>query len=359
MLEHIRRLALVVSVLTAIATSTIAGTHLDRAAGLASCDGVVRPTAQAPRDPEQLFCSAAVHEIGHLRAGQAAVVSGALTVDDAARRLDEGERAFLNVQVRCSRQADGASGTSGQEVRPAFQTDAVRNVWTGMPRTTIHPLGVLVARTAGDYGCVLDARQYDVSTGTRPRSWAIAGATLTATVAAHGASTPGPQEDAWPRTVDDLTSVQGPVRVDGLVAHPARGTRSVRIAASVPISTCAYHSPDTTACWPVGAAGPDLSTAEPFTATLRLTADQQVSRTDQATCGRPLVVDEPADVDAVEHHSTVSVLRTVRLDPRCSGPLVVTTVLEGVHGRGYVGTAGPAPTDPGRAFQDSIGVTWR
>ncbi|MFS0730183.1 hypothetical protein ABC270_08900 [Curtobacterium sp. 1P10AnD] len=346
----IRGVTLLASAAIAMATFlTPAATTYGMRDPFTPCDGVVRPTS-ATQVSEHDFCSLAVRNIGRLRAGQAALVTGAVVVDDSnnAPRIDQ--RAFLNVQLRCF--------LADRPDRAVFGTDAVRNVYTGIPRTTISPRAVLLVRTTGDYTCVLDARQYNVAANVPDRTWRMDAPQIKSQTAPHGVSTAGPNHDKWPLTRDDVVPQDGPVSAARLDFEPSRGVRRVQIDTSVPLSTCAYHSPDTDACWPAADPAPLLNPGQPFVAMVQLRAEQHERGSRGDSCGTPLDVHTRIEVTSVTHHLTVELGGTLRLDSRCSGPVTVDSVVSAVAGRGYIGTAGPARGEAGKAFQDDIGAFW-
>lgn len=281
-------------------------------------------------------------------------IAANLKIDDSASPLKTSQRAFLNAEIKCF--IDGAPPTK------VFGTNAVRNVYTGMTLSGVYPRSVLLAKTTGDYSCLLDARQYDVSKTPAPRTWRIASSSLSAAPAAFGASTRGPNLDGWPPTLNNITSASEStgtgVSVAQLDAYPRAGTSSVTITASVPLTTCAYHSPDDNACWPAGDAEPVLSTTTPFAATVRVYAAQRASATDASFCGPRLIADYPIRVDELTHHFTATATEALALSSGCTGRVTIKTELHDVTGRGYVGTPGPDRYTPGKSYQNSIGVTW-
>lgn len=346
---RVRGVTLLVSAAIALTTFLAPTVHNGVDDPFSPCDGVVRPTAAA-QVSEHAFCSLAVHDLGHLRAGQAALVTGSVSVDDSNNALRIDQRAFLNVQLRCF--------LADRPDRAVFGTDAVRNVFTGMPRTTISPRAVLVARTTGDYACVLDARQYNVAANVPDRTWTIDASRITSQTARHGASTAGPNRDEWPTTRDDVVPEDGPVTVTKLDFEPTHRARRVEVDSSVPLSTCAYHSPDTDACWPAADPVPLLNPGQPFVVMVQLRAEQHEQDAAGISCGAPLRVRKQIEVTSVTHHLTAELAGTIRLDSRCTGPVTVSSVVTVLGGRGYIGTAGPARGVPGKAFQDDIGAFW-
>lgn len=318
----------------------------------AQCGGVLAPTSASDSSG---FCVIAERAIGHLDAGQAVTVAGNVKVDDSAVSTKVNQRALLNAQLKCYVDGDLTSA--------AFGTNAVRNIFTGMTASGVYPRAVLVAKSSGNYSCVLDARQYDVTApAAAPRSWRIASSALTVSPAAHGVSSSGPNTWPWPATLSNLTASSEAtgtgVSVAQLDAYPAAGTTSVDVTASVPLSTCAYNSPDTNACWPAGAAGPALDKTVPFKAIVRVFAAQRTSPSDASFCGTRLVQDYPLTIDERTHHYTATATLPLTLSAACTGRVTIKTELHDVSGRGYVGTPGPDPTTPGKGYQNAVGAVW-
>jgi hypothetical protein len=354
-LRTLVRILSLVAAMTAAATMLAFGGPAQAADNpLPPCNGTLLPTKEVPADGELSFCVVIDRSIGHLEAGQAVTIGANLKVDDSASTVNKAQRAFLNAEINCY--LDGATPTK------VFGTNAVRNIYTGMTSSGVYPRSVLLAKTSGDYRCILDARQYDVSEIAAPRTWKIASSSLSAAPAAFGASTRGPNLDGWPATINNVTSASESagtgVSVAQLDAYPAAGTSSVAITASVPLTTCAYNRPDKNACWPAGASDPVLSRTTPFTATVRVYAAQRTSPTDASFCGPRLIADYPVRVDELTHHYTATTNETLALSAACTGRVTIKTELHDVTGRGYLGTPGPDRYTPGKSYQNSIGVTW-
>lgn len=330
--------------LTASLTAPSVATAAER-----TCGGSLAATAPTEKDG---FCVVADRSVGHLDAGEAVTVAGNVKVDDSASSSSINQRALLNAQLKCYVGSDRTNAV--------FGTNAVRNIFTGMTSSGVYPRAVLVAKSSGDYSCVLDARQYDV-TGN-PRTWAISSSALALAPATHGVSSAGPNSGAWPETLTNITAraeaAGTGVSVAQLDAYPAAGTSAIDVTASVPLSTCAYRSPDTTACWPDGAAAPALNPAVPFKATVRIYAAQRTSPTDASFCGPRLIQDYPLTIDERTHHYTATATHRLMLSSACAGRVTIKTELHDISGRGYVGTPGPDRGTPGKSYQNSIGATW-